>query len=252
MRKLIPCLAMLVATFSLAPSGVSEAAPVGSASAQKKPLPQKPPPIQKAAPPKTTMKRLVKMTTQNVLATVGETRGLQATLTLGESSNGLLGKPVTFKLSKEGAPVLTLGTATTNGNGKATLPWKFPEVAQAQYTLTAEYAGDEENRAATDDAPCYIAKANTVFDATYNYGALDSHGGPKFGTVSIFLRRKSDNETIAKPIQVSVDGTRTEYMARTGTPIVITLPDEKDVYVKMEFAGDASNHATMFHDRYQL
>jgi hypothetical protein len=245
MPKFVLSVAILVAATCLAPSGMSEAAPVA-----QKPVAQKPAPVREVAPPKT--KRFVTMKTKNVLATVGETRTLEARLTLGGGDNGLAGKPVTFKLSKDGAPILTIGNGTTDAQGRATISWKFPEYAQAQYRLSAAYAGDDEHRPAIDDAPCYIAKTNTEFDATYNYGALDSHGGPKFGTVSIFLRRKSDREAIAKPIYVSVDGTRSAHTARTGSPIVITLPDKKDVYVKMEFTGDASNHPTMFHDRYQL
>jgi hypothetical protein len=247
MLKLVLSLAILTATFSFAPGGVSEAAPVDSASAQK---PVARTPVKKAEPPQT--KRLLTMTTKNVFATVGETRLLEARLTIGGGDRGLPGRPVSFTLSKQGAPLLTIGTATTNAVGTATLSWRLPEYAQAQYTLTAAYAGDEQNRATSGEAPCIIAKANTAFDATYNYGALDAHGGPKFGTVSIFLRRKSDREAIAKPIYVSVDGTRTEYLTRTGSPIVIILPDEKDVYVKMEFTGDESNHSTMYNDRYQL
>ncbi len=247
MIKRLVCLATLTAAFSFAPIA-SQAAPAVSGGAQ--PVPRKPIPIQKVEAPKT--RRFVKMTTKNVLATVGETRVLEATLTLGSSDQGLAGKPVSFKLSKDGAPVLAIGNGTTNAQGKATLSWKFPEYAQAEYTLTAAYAGDDENGAASDDAPCQIAKANTEFDATYHYGALDAHGGPKFGTVSIYLRRQSDHEAIAKPIRVSVDGVRRDLVARTGSPVVITLTTKKDIYVKMEFDGDASNHPTMFHDRYQL
>jgi hypothetical protein len=149
----------------------------------------------------------------------------------------------------EAAPVVSGSAARGVGHRRGGIP----EYAQAQYTLTAAYAGDDENAAATDDAPCYIAKANTEFDATYNYGALDSkQGSPKYGTVSIYLRRKSDHESIAKPIHISVEGTRSDHVARTTGPIVITLPNKKDIYVKMEFDGDASNHPTMYQDRYQL
>lgn len=222
--------------------------PIAGAAPQA--TPQKRTPVQQTAPPAT--KRFTRLTTNNVMATVGETRTLEATLTFGTAGGAAAGKPVTFKVKKDdGTQLLVLPTVVTNAQGKATLPWKIPEYAQAVYTVTASFGGDSESMASSDDARCHVLKANTEFDARYHYGALDSHGGPKFGTVSITLRRKSDLEAIAKPIRVTVDGQPRELTSRS-TPLVITLPEKKDVYVKMEFAGDGSNHGTMYHDRYQL
>lgn len=247
MRAISPVLC-LVATLTtglvLAPQGASAAAPQVAPTNLPEVQPTKP----------VAIKRIAKLEAKNGAAVPGERRNVEATLTAGQSP--LAGKTVRFKVrGKEGGPNISivLGTAVTNAQGKATLEWEVPELAQAGYTLAATFAGDDDTRAASDEANFAIFKAMTTFDVAYNYGALDAHGGPHFGTLLIALRRDSDDEALTKTFKVTInEGLPTQAIkdyTTTNGFVTVLLPSDTNTWkVKLQFFGDAANQATQ-HDK---
>jgi hypothetical protein len=247
MRTVFPALG-LVATLTtglvLTPIGASAAAPQLE--------PTSPPTAKPTRPPE--IKRLAKLEAKNGAAMPGETRTIEATLTSGQSP--LAGKTVRFKLEgkSDGPNVsINLGTAVTNAQGKAKLEWEVPELAQAGYLLKATFAGDDDTRSASDEANFAVFKAVTKFDVAYNYGALDSHGGPHYGTLLIALRRESDDKALAKTFKVTInEGQSTEVIrdyTATNAFVTVLLPSQTNTWkVKIQFFGDAANQATQ-HDK---
>ncbi|MBC8071921.1 MAG: Ig-like domain repeat protein [Deltaproteobacteria bacterium] len=248
MRAVSPTLglfAALATVFLLAPIGVSEAAPP---QMQPKDRPQ----VEPAKP--VVIKKFTKLETKNAAAVPGETRNVEATLKAGQSP--LAGKTVRFRFKgKNDGPSANfdIGSAVTNAQGKATIAWKVPELAQAAYSLEATFAGDDDTRAASDEANFALFKGTTKFDVDYNYGALDSHGGPHFGTLLIALRRQSDDAALTKTFKVTInEGQSTQaikdYTTTSGF-VTVLLPDQTNTWkVKIQFFGDSANQATQ-HDK---
>lgn len=221
--------------------GVGHAAP---------PVQAGPAPRPTAAPgPAVQVKRMTKMTTQATAAVAGETRNVKATLQGNPDNGPIAGKMVTFKLSgtkPNGQQVLiVLGSDATNAQGEATLAWKVTELGQAAYKLTATFAGDDNTAGSSDDANFGIIKGISKIElGNVTYGALDSHGGPKFHTIILTLRRESDGAAISRPVKVTINGA-----LRTVTPNPISQlllqPDNASQWtVKAQFEGDDSYQAT--------
>lgn len=248
MRAIVPVLglvASLTTGLFFAPHGASAAAPqVAPTNPDLGPV--KPP----------TIKRITKLVAKNAAAMPGERRSVEATLTSGQSP--LAGKSVRFKVrGKDDGPNISivLGTAVTNAQGKATLEWDVPELAQAGYSLVATFAGDDDTRAASDEANFAMFKAHTTFDVAYNYGALDAHGGPHFGTLLIALRRDSDDEALTKTFKVTInEGQATEAIkdyTTTNGFVTVLLPSQTNTWkVKLQFFGDTANQATQHEKTY--
>jgi hypothetical protein len=244
---LIPLLACVL-TPILAPIHPSAAAPAVEAAPERKVMP--------VPAGRREIKKIAKMTAKNAAAVPGETRNVEATLTSPNGETPIAGKPVSFRFEgKNGGGganvVINLGSATTNAQGKATVAWKVPELGQAPYTLKASFAGDDDTAAAADEANFGIIKGITKFDATFNYGALDSHGGPHFGTLMVYLRRQSDNATLDKTFHFTVNGSPRDYTLQNGNFVSIVLPSGTNTWnVKLVFDGDAANQATMLEKTY--
>jgi len=247
MRAIFPALG-LVATLTtvslLTPFGASAAAPQMQPVDRPQAKPVKPIEIKKVA----------KLDAKNAAAVPGETRKLEATLTAGQSP--IAGKTVQFKLQgkNDGPSVnINIGSAVTNAQGKATIDWKVPELAQAAYALKASFAGDDDTGAASDEASFAAVKGITKFDVDYSYGALDAHGGPHFGTLLVALRRKSDDKALTKTFKVTInEGQSTEAIkdyTTTNGFVTVLLPTQTNTWkVKIQFFGDAANQATQ-HDK---
>jgi hypothetical protein len=244
MRAISPALgllATLTTAFLFAPIGTSQAAP------QMQPTTNQP----QARPAKPVeIKKVATLEAKNAAAVPGETRTVEATLKAGQ--NPIAGKRVYFQLKgKDDGPSASfnMGSAVTNAQGKATLAWKVPELAQAGYALKARFAGDDDTGAASDEANFAIFKGITKFDVDYSYGALDAHGGPHFGTLLIALRRQSDNKALTKTFKVTInEGESTEaikdYTTTSGF-VTVLLPTQTNTWkVKIQFFGDAANQAT--------
>lgn len=247
MRAIFPALglvAILTTGFVLTPIGASAAAPQAEPANPPKAKPAKP----------IEIKKFAKLEARNAAAVPGETRKVEATLTAGQSP--IAGKTVRFKVEgKNDGPniAIVIGTAVTNAQGKATIEWKVPELAQAGYALKATFAGDDDTRAAADEANFAIIKGITKFDVDYSYGALDSHGGPHFGTLLVALRRQSDDQALTKTFKVTInEGQSTEAIkdyTTTNGFVTVLLPSQTNTWkVKIQFFGDAANQATQ-HDK---
>jgi hypothetical protein len=247
MRAIFPALG-LVATLTtgavLTPVDASAAAPQVQPADRPQAKPTKP----------IEIKKIAKLEAKNAAAVPGETRKLEATLTAGQSP--IAGKRVYFRLQgkNDGPSVdINIGSAVTNAQGKASLEWKVPELAQAAYALKTTFAGDDDTRAASDDANFAAFKGITKFDVSYNYGALDAHGGPHFGTLLIALRRESDDEALTKTFKVTInEGQSTEaikdYTTTSGF-VTVLLPTQTNTWkVKIQFFGDATYQAVQ-HDK---
>lgn len=248
MRPIVPVLGLVASlTTGLVP------APQGARAAAPQVAPTNPD-LGPAKP--VAIKRITKLEAKNAAAVPGERRNVEATLTAGQSP--LAGKTVRFKIrGKAGGPNvgIILGTAVTNAQGKATLEWEVPELVQAGYTLAATFAGDDDTRAASDEANFAIFKGLTEFDVDYNYGALDAHGGPHFGTLLIALRRKSDDAALTKTFKVTInEGLPTEAIkdyTTTNGFVTVLLPSDTNTWkVKLQFFGDAANQATQHDETY--
>lgn len=248
MRAVSPALvrfAALTTAFLLTPIGVSEAAPPQMQPSDR-------PQVEPTQP--VVIKKITKLEAKNTAAVPGETRNVQATLKAGQ--NPLAGKTVHFRFTGKGdgpSASFDIGSAVTNAQGKATVAWKVPELAQAAYRLEATFAGDDDTRAASDEANFGIIKGITEFDVDYSYGALDSHGGPHFGTLLIALRRQSDNAALTKTFKVTInEGQSTQAIkdyTTTNGFVTVLLPDQTNTWkVKIQFFGDAANQATQ-HDK---
>ncbi len=196
------------------------------------------------------MKRISKLTVKQTAAVAGETRNVKAVLTSGNDK--LAGRSVTFrfegKLLNGQNVVLELGTDKTNADGEATFPWKVPELARGPHTLTASYAGDDETMWSTDEAPFGTVAGITKFElGDAIYGALDAHGGPKYHTVMIRLRRQADQEALNKVVKITINGgpEQSVNLGQSGMSTMLLQPTNAPQWtLKAEFPGDEANQAT--------
>lgn len=247
MRAISPALGLLATVFLLTPTA-SEAAPTHMPAPTDRPQARPTKPVE--------IKKFATIEAKNAAAMPGETRNVEATLKAGQ--NPIAGKRVYFRFEGKGdgpSASFNIGSAVTNAQGKATVAWKVPELAQAAYALKARFAGDDDTGAASDEANFAVFKAATEFDVDYNYGAIDSHGGPHYGTLLIALRRQSDDKALTKTFKVTVNaGESTEaikdYTATSGF-VTVVLPTQTNTWkVKIQFFGDAANQATQHEKTY--
>lgn len=219
-------------------AGVGHAAPPVVAQPQQGPTAQ-------PAPNGPRVKRIVKMTTQATAAVAGETRNVKAKLTT-PGGDGVGGKSVSFKVSGQKpngqVAIIMLGNDTTNSQGEATLAWKVPELGAAAYKLTATFGGDDDTGSATDDANFGIIKGLVKVDlGNVTYGALDSHGGPKFHTYILTLKRDSDGQAISRPVKVTTNNGPVNTVTPNPISQLLLQPDNAQQWsVKAVFEGDDS------------
>jgi hypothetical protein len=247
MRAISPALGLVATVFLFTPIA-SEAAPTMQPTDTARPRARPTKPVE--------IKKVATLEAKNAAAVPGETRTVEATLKAGQ--NPIAGKTVYFQLrGKDDGPSASfnMGSAVTNAQGKATLAWKVPELAQAAYALKVRFAGDDDTGAASDEANFAVVKAITKFDVDYSYGALDAHGGPHFGTLLIALRRQSDDKALTKTFKVTInEGQSTEaikdYTTTSGF-VTVLLPTQTNTWkVKIQFFGDAANQATEHNKTY--
>ncbi len=128
----------------------------------------------------------------------GETRNLKATLVRKVDKGSLASQTLTYKVDGD-----TIGTAVTDGTGKAVLAYKLETTyAVGAHTLTIEYAGDTNHNASTGAGTLTVGKASTVTDITTIFG---SPGETK--TLKATLRRKVDKAYLAnQTLTFKIDG----------------------------------------------
>lgn len=190
-------------------------------------------------------KKIVKMTTQATAAVAGETRNVKAKLTM-PNGDGVSGKNVSFKFAGQKpngqSVIIVLGSDATNSQGEATLAWKVPEVGAAAYKLTATFGGDDDTVGASDDANFGIIKGLVKVElGNVTYGALDSHGGPKFHTYILTVKRESDGQSLSKPVKVTTNNGPVNTVTPNPISQLLLQPDNAQSWnVKAVFEGDDS------------
>ncbi len=128
----------------------------------------------------------------------GDTKTLTATLKRLTDSAMLSGMALTFKIDGN-----AVGSATTDGMGKASLPYKFTEALSAtSHALTVEFAGDGNHNASTGAGTLTVIQAPTKLSS---YSASGKAGA----TVSLIakLKRATDGQFVAnRQLTFSIDG----------------------------------------------
>ena len=217
----------------------SSAAPVSAAPA---PTP--------TVAPKIAVKTISKVEAQNSAAVPGETKSLNATLTIAGAPAA--GKAVSFRIEgKNGTTVpnggIECGTATTDENGKAKLQYTFPELAQGAYALKVRFAGDDKATSSSDDANLGMIKGITTVElGDLIWGTYKNESGPKSGTLMIKLVRKADGKALNKSLKVTVNGNSWNIGGSSSTPSginMIPLPNAATWNVKVQYDGDDANQA---------
>lgn len=229
--------AVLPAVFLLAPP--SSAAPSAAPTAAP------------TVGPRLAVKAISKVEAQSSAAVPGETKHLQAKLTIGGAAAA--GKAVAFRIEgKNGTTVpnggIECGTATTDANGLAKLPFKFPELPQGAYALKARFAGDDGATSSGDEANLGMIKGITNFElGDLIWGTYKNEPGPKSGSLIIKLVRKADGKALNKSFKVTVNGNSWNVGGSSSTSsgiIMIPLPNAATWNVKVQYDGDDANQAT--------
>lgn len=128
----------------------------------------------------------------------GDTKNIKATLKR-KSDNALLsGNTITFQI--DGSIV---GTATTDGTGAATLPYKVSEIyAVGAHTLTADYAGYTNQAASTAKATLTINQSPTKISSSSLSGKVGT-----IVTLKAKLTRQTDKSLLTgKTVRFQIDG----------------------------------------------
>lgn len=167
----------------------------------------------------------------------GDTRGLYATLKRKTDNVSLSNQPLTFKVDGD-----TVGTATTDGTGKATLPYKLDETySVGSHALTIEYAGDSNHNASIGTGTLNIVQAPS--------GILGSSVSGKAGvtvTLKGKLTRKTDGALlIGRTVRFQIDGVEVGSAVTDGlnpTTLAYTIPADLSTgahVITLLFEGDA-------------
>ena len=219
----------------------------GSAAAAPAIGTARPAPTAKPAPPKVL--RMGKLAVKNTAAVPGERRTFEARFTAGSGDVPIAGKNIAFRIEgKNGTTVpggaIDAGSATTDTTGIAKLPFVLPELAQGAYRVTARFAADEDTAAASAEGNLGMVKGLTKIELSdLTWGNYKNETGAPFGTIFITLRRASDNGTLAKPIEMTVNGkTWTIGGSSSVMSIPVTAPPTT-WNVRARFMGDDANQA---------
>ncbi|RYG22560.1 hypothetical protein EON82_16725, partial [bacterium] len=126
---------------------------------------------------------------------IGETARLSAKLT--REGAPLAGRTVTFKIAAE-----TVGTATTDEQGVATLGHKIEEGPAGERAVEASFAGDDSYAPANDAATLEVLRAPTQVSVT----SLEARAGQPI-SLRASLARAADGRSLAdKSLEFLVDG----------------------------------------------
>jgi hypothetical protein len=189
------------------------------------------------------VKLMTTLTAKNVAAVPGEKKTFEAVLT-NKQGAGVWGKTISFFITgKNGSSVpggsIHIGHALSDGAGKATLQYALPELAQANYTIKAVFAGDDATFGASDDANLLMVKGIVNVDfGDLSWGTYKNEPGSPYGTIGFSLRRTSDGKAIDRPVTITVNGHSWQLSGQVYH--AIALPQNATTWtVKVQFDGDA-------------
>ncbi len=168
----------------------------------------------------TITKAVTSITVKTVTGRPGDTKPLTATLKRNYDNSPLSSIPLTFKIDGN-----SIGTATTDGTGTATLSYKFDETYPVgSHILTAEYTGDDAYKAYTGKGTLKVAKATTKLVAS----SLSGKAGAMV-TLKAKLTRRTDNALlVGKTVRFKIDDTEVGSVATDGNGLAAlsyTIPN---------------------------
>lgn len=183
------------------------------------------------------IKRADTITTVNgISGSPGETKYLVATLTRKTNNTLVVGQPVEFKLDG-----ISIGTATTDGTGVASLPYDFDDATAENRVLSAKFTGDANQYGSSGTAPLTTTTAATTITANSASGRI----GQTVNFVAT-LTRNTDNKGVARREVVFKIAGIPVGTAMTDNGGVATLPYKIEesagigrVALSAEFAGDS-------------
>ena len=232
-KNLAAIVAVLPALVLVSPS---DAAPVAQ--------PKAAPTVAPTARPAAKVKALSALTMKNVGTVPGEKRTYEAVLKTRSSEAPLANKKVKFRITpKNGSVVpngsITMGEDTTDAQGRARLEFSMPELAQANYTLEASFAGDDEATSDKVEANLLVIKATTKIElGNLIWGTYKNEPGTPYGTIGIRVIRTSDNQALSKPVKISVNGKTWTLQGNDSHFVVLQPMDANSWNVKVWFEGD--------------
>lgn len=223
----LPTLA-LISPSNAAPTAQPKAAPTTAPTAR----------------PALKVKALSELTMKNVGTVPGEKRTYEAVLKTKSSNAPLPNKKVKFRITpKNGSVVpngsITMGEDTTDAQGRARLEFALPELAQANYTLEASFAGDDEATSDKVEANLLVVKATTKVElGDLIWGTYKNEPGAPYGTIGISLVRTSDSQSLSKPLKISVNGKTWTLQGTAYHQIALQPMNAQSWNVKVWFEGD--------------
>lgn len=215
----------------------SSAAPVAA-------QPKAAPTVAPTARPAPKVKALSELTMKNVGTVPGEKRTYEAVLKAKPSDAPLANKKVKFRITpKNGSVVpngsITMGEDTTDAQGRARLEFSMPELGQGNYTLEASFAGDDETTSDKVEANLLVVKATTKIElSNLMWGTYKNEPGAPYGTIGISLVRTSDNQSLSKPLKISVNGKTWTLQGSAYHQVVLQPMNANSWNVKVWFEGD--------------
>lgn len=178
------------------------------------------------------------VTVDDVAGVVTETVTLRAVLTNNDTSAGIEGKTLTFKIDDT-----TVGTGTTAADGAATLAYTIPEGigagAQA-HSIKASFAFDGIHRPSDGTGTLTVSKADTTMladDKTAKIGATVS-------LTATLTRNHDSGAVVGRTVDFKVDGTAVGSDATDASGVATydyVVPEGAGVgtrTITAEFAGD--------------
>lgn len=188
------------------------------------------------------VKLMTTLTAKNVAAVPGESKTFEATLT-NKQGAGVWNKQVSFYLTgKNGSSVpggrILVGRALSDGAGRAAVSFALPELAQANYTIIANFAGDDGAMAASDEANLLMVKGIVSVDfGSLSWGTYKNEPGSPYGTIGFSLRRTSDGKALERPVTITVNGNSWQLSGQIYHSIA--LPQNATTWtVKVQYDGD--------------
>jgi hypothetical protein len=181
------------------------------------------------------------VTVDNVAGQIGQTITLRAVLTNNDTSAGIPGKTLAFKVDGT-----ALGSAVTGADGAATLPLAIPEgYPTGDHVITASFAYDGTYRPSEGTGTGTVNKADTTIAADDKTAKI----GATVALTATLTRNHDAAPVVNRTVVFKVDGTEvgTDATDAAGVATVnYVVPEGAGVGARVitaEFAGDGSYNA---------
>jgi Bacterial Ig-like domain (group 3) len=183
----------------------------------------------------------VQLTMPNFAMVPGETRAIHATMKSGDDA--VAGKKIWFFVTGK-----QIGSATTDGAGKASFDFKLPNTAGGTYEVHAKFTGDSTHRAA--DVKSSLLVAPSLTETKVEFTTVGNEGGssPALLIFITHVTRKSDGQKLAVRTSVKVNGAVYHNAVgedpKTESPNVLPSSGHAPWSVAAQYTGDAYTQAS--------